>query len=291
MQIFRNRRQFLAAGAASLAFLKAARLPIRKGVYASMLPKELSWAERFRLALDVGFEEVECNTAADDAEAEQIKAAAERTKLRVHSVMNSAHGKYPFSSPDREVVAAGMKGLETSLRNARFWGADTVLLVPGFVTAEVGYKQCWERSQKEIRRILPMAGEMKVTIAVENVGNRFLLSPLEFAQYVDEFNSTWLRAYFDVGNIVRTGFPQDWIRTLGKRIVKLHLKDPVARQAPGASATPRAPLLEGDVNWREVHKALTEIGYSGSATVELPGGDAAYRRDVSQRVDKILAGM
>src|SRR5665647_1745422 len=96
-----------------------------RGVYAPMLPKELSWAERFKLARDVGFEEVECNTAADDAEAEQIKAAAERTGLRVHSVMNSAHGKYPLSSPDPAVVAAGMKGLETSLRNARFWGADT----------------------------------------------------------------------------------------------------------------------------------------------------------------------
>lgn len=286
-----KRRHFLLAGATLPGLLQAARLPIRKGVYAPMLPKELSWVERFKLAREVGFEEVECNTAADDAEAEQIKAAAERTGLRVHSVMNSAHGKYPLSSPDPAVVAAGRQGLETSLRNARFWGAETVLLVPGFVTAQVGYKDCWERSQKEIRRILPTAAEAKVTIAVENVGNRFLLSPLEFARYVDEFNSPWLRAYFDVGNIVRNGFPQDWIRTLGKRIVKLHLKDPVARQTPGAPAEPRAPLLEGDVDWREVHKALTEIGYRGSATVELPGGDAEYLRDVSRRVDRILAGM
>jgi hexulose-6-phosphate isomerase len=257
-----------------------------------MLPKELSWTERFKLARDVGFEEVECNTAADDAEAGQIKAAAERTGLRVHSVMNSAHGKYPLSSPDPAVVAAGIKGLETSLGNARLWGSETVLLVAGFVTPQVGYKECWERSQKEIRRILPRAAELKVTIAIENVGSRFLLSPLEFARYVDEFNSPWLRAYFDVGNIVRNGFPQDWIRTLGKRIVKLHLKDPaVARQTPAAPAAPRAPLLEGDVDWREVHKALTEIGYRGSATVELPGGDAEYLRDVSRRVDKILAGV
>jgi hexulose-6-phosphate isomerase len=136
-----------------------------------------------------------------------------------------------------------------------------------------------------------MAAELKVVIAIENVGNRFLLSPLEFAQYVDEFKSPWLRAYFDVGNVVRIGFPQDWIRTLGRRIVKLHLKDPVATQPRGAPATPRAPLLEGDVDWREVHEALTEIGYSGSATVELPAGDAEYLRDVSRRVDKILAGV
>lgn len=286
-----NRRQFAAAAAGLLTPLKAARLPVRKGVYAPMLPRELSWTERFRLAREVGFEEVECNTAAGEAEAGQIRAAAESTGLRVHSVMNSTHAKYPLSSPDPAVVASGLQGLETSLRNARFWNSDTVLLVPGFVTPQVGYRECWERSQKEIRRILPMAAEMKVVIAIENVGNRFLLSPLEFARYVDEFDSPWLKAYFDVGNIVRNGFPQDWIRTLGKRIVKLHLKDPLARPVPNASASPRAPLLEGDVDWREVHRALAEIAYSGSATVELPGGDAAYLLDISRRVDKILAGI
>ena len=286
-----QRRHFLFAATAAMAPLQAARLPIRKGVYAAMLPKDLSWADRFKLARDVGFEQVECATAVDDAEAQQILEASKGSGLRVHSVMNSAHGKYSFSSPDPAVVAAGMKGLETSLRNARLWGSDTVLLVPGFVTADVGYRDCWVRSQREIKRILPLAAELKVVIAVENVGNRFLLSPLEFAQYVDEFASPWLRAYFDVGNVIRWGFPQDWIRTLGKRIVKLHLKDPSARQAPGPPPPNRAPLLEGDVDWRAVHKALTEIGYSGSATVELPGGDAEYLRDVVRRVDKILAGM
>ncbi len=285
-----QRRHFLLASSV-FAPLRAGRLPIRKGIYAAMLPGDLSWAERFKLAREVGFEEVECATAKDDAEAEQVKAASEAAGLRVHSVMNSAHGKYPLSSADPAMVAAGMTGLETSLRNARFWGADTVLLVPGFVNAQTGYRDCWVRSQREIRRILPLAAELKVIIAIENVGNRFLLSPLEFAQYVDEFNSPWLRAYFDVGNVVRIGFPQDWIRTLSKRIVKLHLKDPVASQARGMPPAPRAPLLEGDVDWREVHTALTEIGYRGSATVELPAGDAEYLRDVSRRVDKILAGV
>jgi len=286
-----QRRHFLLALAAASAPLKAARLPIRKGIYAAMLPKDLSWVERFKLAREVGFEEVECATAGEDPEAEQIKAASEAAGLRVHSVMNSAHGKYPLSSADPEVVAAGLKGLERSLRNARLWGADTVLLVPGFVNAQTGYRDCWVRSQKEIRRILPLAAELNVIIAIENVGNRFLLSPLEFAQYVDEFKSPWVRAYFDVGNVVRFGFPQDWIRTLGKRIVKLHLKDPVVSQARATPAAPRAPLLEGDVDWREVHTALTEIAYRGSATVELPAGDADYLRDVSRRVDKILAGV
>lgn len=284
-----QRREFLIASAAAMAPLKAARLPIRKGVYSAMLPKELSWAERFQMAKRAGFEEVECATAADDAEAQQIKAASEASGLRVHSVMNVAHGKYPLASPDPAVVAESMKGLEMSLRQAHLYGSDTVLLVAGFVTQDVGYRDVWMRSEREIRKILPLAAELKVIIALENVG-RFLISPLEFAQFVDSFSSPWMRAYFDVGNILRYGFPQDWIRTLGNRIVKLHLKDPNTRLAPGPGV--RQPrLLEGEVNWKAVHAALTEIGYHGSATVELPGGDEEYLRDVVQRVDKILEGV
>ena len=241
------------------------------------------------MAKRAGFEEVECATAADDAEAQQIKAASEASGLRVHSVMNVAHGKYPLASPDPAVVAESMKGLEMSLRQAHLYGSDTVLLVAGFVTQDVGYRDVWVRSEREIRKILPLAAELKVIIALENVG-RFLISPLEFAQFVDSFSSPWMRAYFDVGNILRYGFPQDWIRTLGKRIVKLHLKDPNTRQTPGPGV--RQPrLLEGEVNWKAVHAALTEIGYHGSATVELPGGDEEYLRDVVQRVDKILEGV
>ncbi len=286
-----TRRTFLAAPAAAAVAAPGGRLPVKKGVLIGMLPKNLSYADRFKLARDVGFEQMECITIEDEREAEEILKASQAAGVPIHSVMNAAHWKYPLSSSDPAVVAQSVKGMETSLRNAKLWGADTVLLVPGFVNAQTGYRDCWVRSQREIRRILPLAAELKVIIAIENVGNRFLLSPLEFAQYVDEFNSPWLRAYFDVGNVVRIGFPQDWIRTLSKRIVKLHLKDPVASQARGMPPAPRAPLLEGDVDWREVHTALTEIGYRGSATVELPAGDAEYLRDVSRRVDKILAGV
>jgi hexulose-6-phosphate isomerase len=284
------RRHFLFASAAAAVPSWAARLPIRKGLYSDMLPRTLSWADRFKLARDVGFEEVECPTADDPAVAEEIKKASEIARLPIHSVMNASHGKYPLSADDPAVVAAGLRGIETSLQNAKLWGADTVLLVPAFVTPKVRYQDAWTRSQREIRRILPKAADMKIVIAIENVGNRFLLSPLEFAEYVDQMKSPWLQAYFDVGNIVRNGFPQDWIRTLGKRIVKLHLKDPSTKNQRSAEPVRRAPLLEGDVDWKEVHKALTEIGYKGSATVELPAGDEAYLRDVSRRVDIILSG-
>ena len=288
-----NRRDFVAASAAlaGAGNLAAARLPIRKGVYVSMLPKG-SWEERFRLARAVGFEDVELATTPDMKEAEAAKKAAQATGIRIHSVMNQAHWKFPLSSPDPAVVAQSIQGMETSLQNAKFWGADTVLLVPAVVNKEVGYKDAWDRSVKGVRKLLPLAEKLKVVIGIENVWNKFLLSPIEFARYVDQFKSPWVKAYFDVGNIVLYGFPQDWIRTLGKRIVKLHFKDFSFRrdQAIKKSVADFCALREGDVDWKAVHQALAGIGFQGTATVELPGGDEAYLREVNKRVDLILEG-
>jgi L-ribulose-5-phosphate 3-epimerase len=131
-----------------------------------------------------------------------------------------------------------------------------------------------------------MARDLKVVIAVEEVWNKFLLSPLEFTRYVDEFESPWLKAYFDVGNIVFYAFPQDWIRTLGARIVKIHLKD-FKLDRRNFSFT---NLGEGDIDWPEVRRALNDIKYGGFVTTEIDGGDAAYLKDVSARVDRFLAG-
>jgi hexulose-6-phosphate isomerase len=168
-----------------------------------------------------------------------------------------------------------------------------VLLVPAVVTAETTYAQAWERSQRQIRKLIPLAQELKIIIGIEEVWNKFLLSPLEFVHYIDEFQSPWVRAYFDVGNVVLTGYPQDWIRTLGKRIVKLHIKDFSYRMDPTIHkrVPDFVPLLEGDIDWRAVYDALAEIGYRGTATVELPAGDAAYLAEVNRRLERILAGV
>jgi hexulose-6-phosphate isomerase len=234
----------------------------------------------------VGFDEVECATVTEPGVAEEIKKAAEASGLRIHSVMNQAHWKFPLSASDPAVVAESLKGMETSLQNAHFWGADTVLLVPAVVNAQTPYRDAWTRSQEQIRKLIPLAAKLKVVIAIENVWNKFLLSPLEMARYVDEFQSHWVQAYLDVGNMVLYGFPQDWIRTLGNRIVKVHLKDFRFRKMQAEFVA----LREGDIDWPEVHKALAEIGFAGTATVELPGGDEAYLREVSRRVDLILEG-
>lgn len=288
-------RRTLLQTATALAFApgaRAASLPIQKAVLLSMLPAALSLGERFQLARDIGFAQIELPTMDDPHQADEAKQAAEKTGLRIHSVMNMGHWEYPFSSADPAVVARGRQRMETSLRNAHLWGADTVLLVPAVVNAQTSYRQAYERSQQEIRRLLPLAAELKVVIAVEEVWNKFLLSPLEFARYVDEFHSPWVRAYFDVGNVVLYGYPQDWIRTLGPRIVKLHIKDFRFRADPQTKLRTAewVALREGEIDWREIHQALADVQYRGSATVELPSGDEAYLREVNRRFDLILTG-
>jgi hexulose-6-phosphate isomerase len=203
--------------------------------------------------------------------------------------MNAEHWNSPLSSADPAVVDKSVAGMETSLRNAKLWGADAVLLVPAVVNPQTSYNDAWTRSQKVIReRLLPLAAELKVVIAVEEVWNKFLLSPLEFVRYLDDFNSPWVKAYFDVCNIVFYAYPQDWIRTLGPRIVKVHLKDFQLDRPNGKFYWKN--LGEGDIDWVDVRKALGEINYDGWVTTEIAGGDAAYLKDVSGRLDRFLAG-
>jgi L-ribulose-5-phosphate 3-epimerase len=233
-----SRRDFLkltVAGTAALGTLPASlgaaagqgggKLSLDKGLVYSMLPKKMSMADRMKLARDTGFKVVQAPTTPDLREAEELKKAAEAAGIRIDSVMNMAHWKYPLSSADPAVVAKSMEGMRTSLHNAKLWGSDAVLLVPAVVKPEISYREAWARSQKQIRMLLPLAEEVNVVIAIEDVWNKFLLDPVSMARYVDEFHSPWVKVWFDVGNVVFYGYPQDWIHTLGKRIVKLHLKD------------------------------------------------------------------
>jgi hexulose-6-phosphate isomerase len=260
-----------------------------KAVLISMLPPQLSYADRFALARASGFDAVEMQTVARDGEAREIHEAAKRAGLRIHSVMNADHWRFPLSSADRGAVDRSVAGMENSLRNAALWGADAVLLVPAVVDRTTSYGDAWRRSQQVIReRLLPMAGDLKVIVAVEEVWNKFLLSPLEFARYVDEIDSPWLKAYFDVGNVVFYGYPQDWIRTLGARIAKVHLKDFQLDRPNGRFAWTN--LGEGDIDWPAVRQAFADVGYRGFFTTELSPGDAAYLKDVAARVDRFVAG-
>jgi L-ribulose-5-phosphate 3-epimerase len=265
-----------------------ARVDGRKAVLISMLPAG-RYVDRFAIARDAGFDAIEMQTVSGADEAAEVREAAEKTGRRIHSVMNADHWRFPLSSNDRTIVDRSVAGMETSLRNAALWGADAVLLVPAVVDPATSYRDAWVRSQEVIRRrLLPLAQELKVIVAVEEVWNKFLLSPLEFARYVDEFDSPWLKAYFDVGNVVFYGYPEDWIRTLGARIVKMHLKDFQLDRQNGRFTWRN--IGEGDIDWLAVHRAIADIGYRGFVTTEIAGGDVAYLKDVAGRVDRFLAG-
>ena len=290
-----TRREFLQSAAAvavsqSLPVHAATRLPIAMAVEYEMLPPTLSILQRFQLAKDCGFERIECPTTPLQADAEAMKAASVTVGLPIHSVMNMDHWKYPFTSADPAVVEKSLEGARTSLRNAKLWEASTVLLVPGVVNAQTSYRDAYTRSQRVIRTLIPMAEEFNVTLALEEVWNKFLLSPLEFARYIDEFDSPHVRAYFDVGNVVLYGYPQDWIRTLGKRIAKLHIKDFSFKRGKGGAVATWVSPGDGDIDWTAVYVALREVGFSGTATLELDAGDEAYLREMRRRFGLILSG-
>ena len=303
MSVEPTRRQFVcAAGLAGATALGAPPAPDtrpgpdgatrwRKAILDSLLPQAMPPADRFKLAVDCGFEGLEAVTPLDDQAVDAFRAAAERAGLRIHSVMNGeGNWAYPLSAEDDQIAAQGFALLCRSLRVAARLGADNVLVVPAQVTPKVSYQEAWARSQKMLRRTLPLADELGVSIGIENVGNRFLLSPLEFVRYLDELAHPRVRAYLDVGNCVMLwGYPQDWMATLGRRICKIHLKD--CRFAEKKFV----PLGEGDVDWPAVRGAMREIGYTGFLTVEPNYASAELKRgertalcDLATRMDRVL---
>lgn len=261
-------------------------LPMKKGVLVDMLPASLSYLDRFKMARDVGFEVMQANTTPDAREAAEMKEAAEKAGIPIDSVMNMDHWKYPLSSSDPAVVEKSLAGMRTSLHNAKLWGAHCVLLVPAVVNEQTSYEEAWTRSQRQIRKLIPLAEELKVSIAIEEVWNKFLLSPLEMARYIDEFNSPSIGAWFDVGNVVLYGYPQDWIRTLGHRIMDVHVKG----FKLAGSCFHWVNIGDGQIDWPAVRSAFAEVGYRGSAITELHPGDKAYLQDVSNRVSKYVLG-
>lgn len=294
-----NRREFLiaSAGAVALGALGSAasaeeeskmatdsnNTKLKKAVIFSMLPGSMSVEDRFKLAHDVGFDGVEVAPMTDATEIKTMRDAAEKASVEIHSIIFGGW-QTPLSSPDPAVADQGVKDVQAALKGAKDIGATGLLLVPGIVNEGTRYIDCYERTQKRLRELIPAAEKAGIPICIENVWNNFLLSPIEFARYIDELKSPWMKAYFDVGNVIAFGWSEDWIRTLGNRIKKVHLKD--FKKGPREWVN----LLDGDVNWPEVRKALDEVGYEGYLTAELPGGDDKYLRDLSERMSKIIDG-
>jgi hexulose-6-phosphate isomerase len=268
---------------------------MKKAICLSCVVPQWELERRIALIKDAGYDGFEAHHPASDDEARQIKTIADKHGLTVHSLMGGTHWRLPLSSPDPQTRQQAIEGVEQALHFAAVMGAEGVLVVPAVVNEQTDYKTAWDLSLQSLKHLVGVAKRLGVQIWVENVWNRFLLSPLEFAAYIDELNHSAnsdgdgiVGAYFDVGNILAYGYPQQWIRLLGKRIKRVHLKDFRINEHRFVY------LLQGDVNWREVMAALREIGYDGWLTAELPPYPHApdeMVRDTARHIDRIIAGV
>ena len=289
------RRTFLSMGGGLLAaaVLPAIGLPprrtIRKAVKFEMVAGDLTILEKFQLLRSLGFDGVEMPSPADH-DPDEVRATRDETGIVIHGVVDSEHWRSPLSDPDPAVRRRGREALEEALDDCRRYGGTTVLLVPAVVNKDVSYADAWHRSRAQIREVLPRAEALGVRIAIENVWNNFLLSPLEAARYVDEFESPWIGWYFDVGNVVRYGWPEHWIPVLGKRIGKLDIKEYSRKKQfnEGTWKGFQVKIGDGDIDWAAVRRELKKIDYKGWATAEVGGGDRERLADIAQRMDKVL---
>jgi L-ribulose-5-phosphate 3-epimerase len=287
MHLSRNRRQFLhvavatvAAPGFALAFdKKDARL--KKAVKFGMIGIKAPIREKFELIKSLGFQGVEMDSPSGIDKDEAVRAVRD-TGIVIHGVIDSVHWNDTLSDPKDEVRARGVAALKTALEDAKVYGATTVLLVPGVVKKDVSYQQCWDRSQAEVRKALPLAEKVGVKIAIECVWNNFITKPEQMVQYVDSFQSPYVGSYFDCSNMVKFGVKSgDWIRALGKRMLKFDFKGYSKKKG-------WVDIGEGDEDWPDIVKALEEVDYHGWATAEVAGGGRKELEDVANRMNKIL---
>ena len=289
-----QRRDFLkVSGAAALACTAAMKegklvaaekkVKLKKAVKFGMIGEGKTLEDKFALIKELGFEGVEFDSPSDINREEAVRAKT-KTGIEIHGVVDSIHWHTRLSDPDPVVREKGLEGLKTAIRDCKYLGGTTVLLVPGKVSDKEheNFDQVWERSTEQVKKAIPLADENGVKIGVEVVWNDFITTPEQLIKYVDQFQTPTVGAYFDTSNMIKYGVPSaDWIRALGKRMLKFDLK--------GYSKSKQwVDIGEGDENWPEILKALDEVGYQGWATAEVGGGGRDALADVSKRMDQVL---
>ncbi len=254
--------------------------------------EQLSVTEKFKLIKGAGFDGVEPVSGMDQKE---VLAARDATGLQIASVCIGTHWKYPLSDPSPANRQLGLDGLKQGLRDAKAYGASSVLLVPAVVNKQVSYTDAYTRCTEEIKKAIPLAEELGVAIAIENVWNWFLLSPREAVAFADSFKSPMVKWHFDVGNVVNTGWPEQWVRELGPRIAKVHVKEfsKKLRDTKGLREGFKVDLMAGDSDWPAVIAALDSVNYTGWLIAEQWRADGltdqAYLEAISQKLDAILS--
>jgi hexulose-6-phosphate isomerase len=293
-----TRREFVGVSASALAAPAPARF--RKGICATIFPKAMPLEEQFRQTRAAGFEGLEIPIGdllpldTGREQAQRLADAAQKAGVEIVSLWVSAPlSANPLNHPDPEVRARGIEALRKAITLASWMNCGVLLIVPGRLGTgprfQYGYQETWDRVSAEMKKVVPDAEKARVCLAPENVWNKFLVSPLEMRAFVDQFRSSWVGAYFDIGNILQYGYPQDWILTLGARIKRVHAKD--YKLSTRAEQGRFVDLLEGDVDWKDVMAALVKVGYRGFISPEYSyrPDDPDYIRRISAALDKILA--
>ena len=276
-------------GIPSLAGQNSFRPKIKKSLKIEMVKEGNTILEKFRLLKDLGYDGVEFSSP-HSFDHREILEAKQKTGLEIPGVVNSQHWKLPLSHPDPAIRKQCSDSVIESINDCKMYGGTTVLLVAGVVNDQISYADAYTRTQAEIRKLIPHAEKTGIKIAVENVWNNFLVSPLEAARYVDEINHPLVGWYFDIGNILRYGWPEQWIEILNKRIMKLDVKEYSRKKQndEGLWKGFDVELTEGDNNWPVIIQALEKINYNGWASAEVPGGGRERLKVVIDGMNKIF---
>lgn len=264
---------------------------LKKGLGFGMIKEDLSLTDKFKLVKQLGFDGIEINSPVE-YEISEILEAKEKSGIEIPSVVNKDHWQKPLSSPDLEIRKQIIKSVAESLHEVKEFGGDTVLVVPGVVNEQVSYEQAYNTALNSVRELIPYAEKTGMQIGLENVWNNFLISPLDAKRFIDEINHPLVGWYFDIGNVMRYGWPEQWIETLNSRIKKLHIKEYSRKKMndEGLWKGFDVNLLEGDNNWPEVMKAVKKVNHQGGWLIaEVNGGDRNRLKDISERMDKIIS--
>jgi L-ribulose-5-phosphate 3-epimerase len=271
----------VAADAAKPATAATKAAPIYKAAKWEMIEVEGSVLDKFQLQKELGYDGMEL-ISPSNLDAAEVRRASEATGMPVHGLVDMKHWENRLSSPDPKQRELGLEYLQQAIRDAHAFGGFSVLLVPGRVSGgDETHDDVWNRSIPEIRKVLPLASRLGVRILIENVWNGFCETPEQYRDYVDAIDSPWVGAYFDIGNCRKFGPSEQWIRTLGPRIVKLDCKD-------WSEAGGFGKIGDGAVDWPAVRQALADIGFSGWCTAEVQGGGREELADISIRMDRVL---
>jgi len=277
---------------------------MKKGINIWSFRADRTIQECARIAKQAGFEGLELSLNetgelgldATDKEVIGIKSMLEDEGLEIAGLATGLYWDYAMTSEDESKRQKAIDICKKQLELASAFGVDAILVIPGAVGVDfipgsevVSYDKAYDRASEAIAGLVPHAEAAGVSIAIENVWNKFLLSPLELRGFIDTHNTPYVGSYFDVGNVVHSGYPEQWIRILGHRIKKVHFKD-YRRQAGGLHGF--VDLLAGDVDYPAVVEALSEIGYSGYVTAEMIPSYAHHTDQIifntSKSMDAIL---